>query len=146
MFVLYFAKLSEVTPPVCVASYCGASIAKADPMKVGFESWKLGLTGYLVGYIFVYNDALLMRGSIWQILTIVVLMSLISYLLAVGVSGYFKRKLNVYERFITFFMLALGVWITASPKFPKEIVAMVAVVGWVVYMVLDKTIFRKKMA
>lgn len=146
LFALYFAKLSEVTPPVCVASYCGASIAKADPMKVGYESWKLGLTGYLVGYIFIYNDALLMRGSIWQILTIVVLMSLISYLLAVGVSGYFKRKLNIYERFITFFMLALGVWITASPKFPKEIVAMIAVVGWVIYMVLDKTVFRKKMA
>lgn len=146
LFALYFAKLSEVTPPVCVASYCGASIAQADPMKVGFESWKLGLTGYIVGYIFVYNDALLMRGSIWQILTIIVLMTLISYLLSILISGYFTRKLKVYERVLTFVILALSIWATAAPKFPKEILAIVVFIAGVLYMLLNKFVLKKNEA
>lgn len=146
LFALYFAKLSEVTPPVCVASYCGASIAQADPMKVGFESWKLGLTGYIVGYVFIYNDALLMRGSIWQILTIIVLMTLISYLLSILISGYFTRKLKVYERVLTFVILALSIWATAAPKFPKEILAIVVFIAGVLYMLLNKFVLKKNEA
>ncbi|MGB9901265.1 MAG: TRAP transporter permease [Pseudothermotoga sp.] len=146
LFALYFAKLSEVTPPVCVASYCGASIAQADPMKVGFESWKLGLTGYIVGYIFIYNDALLMRGSVWQILTIIVLMTLISYLLSILISGYFTRKLKVYERVLTFVILALSIWATAAPKFPKEILAIVVFIAGVLYMLLNKFVLKKNEA
>ncbi|HOJ88273.1 MAG TPA: TRAP transporter fused permease subunit [Pseudothermotoga sp.] len=146
LFVLYFAQLSEVTPPVCVASYCGASIAQADPMKVGFESWKLGLTGYIVGYIFIYNDALLMRGSVWQILTIIVLMTLISYLLSILISGYFTRKLKVYERVLTFVILALSIWATATPKFPKEILAIVVFIAGVLYMLLNKFVLKKNEA
>ncbi|MEJ5229567.1 MAG: TRAP transporter permease, partial [Pseudothermotoga sp.] len=146
LFALYFAKLSEVTPPVCVASYCGASIAKADPMKVGFESWKLGLTGYLVGYIFVFNDALLMRGSLTQILAVIVLMTLISYLLAVAVAGYLKRKLQNFERIVVLFLLALSVWIITSPRFPKEIVAVVVVILAAIYFFFNRMIARKKEA
>ncbi|MGJ8455545.1 TRAP transporter permease [Pseudothermotoga sp. U03pept] len=146
LFALYFAKLSEVTPPVCVASYCGASIAKADPMKVGFESWKLGFTGYLVGYIFIFNDALLMRGSLTQILTVIVLMTLISYLLAIAVAGYLKRKLQNFERIAVLFLLALSVWVTTSSRFPKEIVALVVVILAAIYFLFNKTIARKKEA
>jgi len=144
MFALYFAKLSEVTPPVCVASYCAASIAGTDPMKVGFVSWRLALTGYLVGYIFIYNDALLLRGSIGEILTIIVLMSTISIALSVGVSGYFNRKLKPYEKLIAFLVVAFMVLASVYPGFPREIFAIgIAILG-VAYLILTRFLLKKE--
>jgi TRAP-type uncharacterized transport system fused permease subunit len=38
LFIFYFGMLSTITPPVCLAAYTAASLAKADPMKTGWES------------------------------------------------------------------------------------------------------------
>lgn len=142
MFALYFAKLSEVTPPVCVASYCAASIAGTDPMKVGFVSWKLALTGYLVGYIFVYNDALLLRGSLAEIATIIVLMTAISLVISVGVAGYFRKKLTFLERVLSFGVLTLLVLFSAFPGFPRGIVALVIALLGSGYLLFNRLILK----
>ena len=64
MFCFYYAILSFITPPVCVAAYAGANIAEADPMKTGFTSMKLGVVAFIVPVMFVYEPSLLWQGSL----------------------------------------------------------------------------------
>ncbi len=57
LFVLYFAVLSAITPPVALASYAGAGVAGASPTKVGWTAVRLGLAGFIVPFIFVFRRA-----------------------------------------------------------------------------------------
>ncbi len=123
LFVLYFAMLSEVTPPVCIASYCAASIAKANPMRVGFEGWKLTLTGYIVGYMFIYNRAILLKGTITEIIILCILMTGVSYFMAVVNSGYLYKPLNGFERslaaLVVVFLTISAAWTEIAQEFDR---------------------------
>jgi TRAP transporter 4TM/12TM fusion protein len=59
MFVFYFGIIADITPPVALAAYAGAGIAKSDPMKTGWIATKLAIGAFIVPYIFVYNPAML---------------------------------------------------------------------------------------
>ena len=61
LFVLYFAVLSAITPPVALASYAGAGVAGASPTKVGWTAVRLGLAGFIVPFIFVFSPSLLLE-------------------------------------------------------------------------------------
>ena len=65
MFVLYFAVLSCITPPVAIASYAAAAIADANAVKVGFQSVRLAFIAYIIPFLFVYNPVLLAQGGIF---------------------------------------------------------------------------------
>ncbi|MCR4426833.1 MAG: TRAP transporter permease [Firmicutes bacterium] len=60
LFIFYFGSLSHITPPVAIAAYAAAGIAQANPMRTGFTAWRLGLTGFIVPYIFVYGREILL--------------------------------------------------------------------------------------
>tara|TARA_B100000767_G_scaffold196819_1_gene183852 strand:- start:315 stop:1070 length:756 start_codon:yes stop_codon:yes gene_type:complete len=100
MFAFYFGVVSTITPPVALASFAAAAIAKSPPMATAFESSKVGIAKYIVPFAFIYNPSLLMEGPrIWSFY------SLISVLLAywcmtLGLEGWFNGKLNVYKRSI----------------------------------------------
>ncbi|MEM1510635.1 MAG: TRAP transporter fused permease subunit [Sulfolobales archaeon] len=75
-FVFYYAVLSAITPPVALAAYAAASLAKTDPMKVGLQSVKLAIAGLIAPFAFVYKPELLLVtsgsltiGFIWHIIT-----------------------------------------------------------------------------
>jgi TRAP-type uncharacterized transport system fused permease subunit len=94
MFVFYFAILADATPPVSVASYAAASIAGADPMRTGLAAFRLGLAGFLVGFSYLFSNALLMQGPPAEIVgqTLVYLFGLT--ILAAALSGFFRRDLG----------------------------------------------------
>jgi TRAP transporter 4TM/12TM fusion protein len=100
MFAFYFGVVSTITPPVALASFAAAAIAKSPPMATAFESSKVGIAKYIVPFAFIHNPSLLMEGPrIWSFY------SLISVLLAywcmtLGLEGWFNGKLNVYKRSI----------------------------------------------
>lgn len=123
MFVLYFAKLSEVTPPVCIASYCAASIANTNPMKVGFESWKLSLTGYIIGYLYIYNSAMMLKGQILDIISLCVLMTGICYLQAIAIAGYFRSPMKFPGKLITILAITFLTVVAAWAKMPRHLIA-----------------------
>jgi TRAP-type uncharacterized transport system fused permease subunit len=83
-----------VTPPVCVPAYCAASIAKSKPLQTGFEAFKLALAGFLIPYIFVFNQALLMRGTFLEVATVTLVLLVSIIFLAGGLSGYLFRPLK----------------------------------------------------
>jgi TRAP transporter 4TM/12TM fusion protein len=63
MFIFYFGAMSHITPPVAIAAYAAAGIANANPMKTGFTAWRLGLTGFIVPFMFVYGREILLGVS-----------------------------------------------------------------------------------
>jgi TRAP transporter 4TM/12TM fusion protein len=63
MFVFYFGIIADITPPVALAAYAGAGIAKADPFKTGVIASKLAVGAFIVPYIFVYSPAMLLIGT-----------------------------------------------------------------------------------
>ena len=113
LFVFYFAILAEVTPPVCIAAYCGAAIAGSKPMATGFEAAQLAIMGYLIPYIFVYNQALLMRGSAGIILATFLIMVVVSIVSASAFSGYLFRNMKLYQSLLMG-AVALGLTVLAA--------------------------------
>ena len=121
MFVFYYGIMAQITPPVCVASYTAAGIADADAMKTGISGMLYALVGFLVPFVFVYNPAILLEGSVVEIIIAGVQLMVGTYFLAVTVSGFFKTELNIVERILTF-IVALGF---ISPEVYSSIAALV---------------------
>lgn len=61
LFVVFFAVMSTVTPPVALAAFAAAPIAGADPIKTGFSAAKIGLAGFLIPFVFTYHPAILYK-------------------------------------------------------------------------------------
>jgi len=68
MFVFYFACISAITPPVALAAYAGAGLAKAKPIEVAFIACKLGITAFIVPFMFISGPSLLSVGPTGVIL------------------------------------------------------------------------------
>jgi len=99
LFAYYFACISCITPPVGVCFYAGASLAKADPMKTGWEATKLGLSGYIVPFMFVYAPALILRPVGWETAYMFVLAVIAAIVASAGVAAYwFGHRLPWWER------------------------------------------------
>ena len=69
MFVYFYAILSVITPPVCLAAFAGAAIAETNAMKTGVTAMKLGIVAFIIPFMFVFEPALLMQGSTTEIVT-----------------------------------------------------------------------------
>lgn len=61
LFVVFFAVISTVTPPVALAAFAAAPIAGADPMRTGLQAARLSLAGFLIPFVFVYHPAMLYK-------------------------------------------------------------------------------------
>ncbi|MDR1946703.1 MAG: TRAP transporter permease [Desulfovibrio sp.] len=108
LFVFYFGIVADITPPVALAAFAGAGIAGSNPLKTGFEAFRLGIAAYLVPFIFVLNPVLVMvqpegTGTAFFILlalkaagTAVVGMVCI----AIGLTGYFRVRCRPWERIL----------------------------------------------
>lgn len=68
LFVFYFACISAITPPVCAAVYTACGFSGTDVMKTGRIATLLGISAYIVPFIFVYHPVLLMKGTPFDIL------------------------------------------------------------------------------
>jgi TRAP transporter 4TM/12TM fusion protein len=100
LFIFYFGCMSLVTPPVALAAYAAAVIAKADFWQTGWESSRLGIVGYIVPFIFVYQPALLLHGSTGEVLLAATTAILGTVALAGAVSGYFFGNISWWQRVV----------------------------------------------
>lgn len=112
LFVFYFAILSAITPPVALAAYAAAGIAKDDPMKIGFTAVKLTMGAFLVPFLFALSPTLLAKGSFISIAwsTFTALIGITA--LAGGSIGFVLKAATVWERALliagAFLMLHVG--------------------------------------
>jgi TRAP-type uncharacterized transport system fused permease subunit len=130
MFVYYFAILAGVTPPVCIAAYCGAAIAGSKPLETGFESFKLALVAFIVPFVFVYNEGLLMQGPVFGILTVTTLLLICVILSAGALSGYLFQRMGIFGRIITLSIAMLSAFLCTFREMTHQPLMFVAAVGF----------------
>jgi TRAP transporter 4TM/12TM fusion protein len=98
LFAFYYACLCNITPPVALAAYAGASLAGSDPMITGWKAVRFGLCGFIVPFMFVFGPPLILIGSVPEIILAVLTACIGAYLLAVGLMGYqFTRTSLIFR-------------------------------------------------
>jgi TRAP-type uncharacterized transport system fused permease subunit len=98
MFAFYFAVLSAITPPVALAVYAAAGIAKSDLWRSGWAAVKIGAAGFIVPFMLIYEPALLMIGTWPSIIGAFITASCGILLFAAGLHGYFLTAANYWQR------------------------------------------------
>jgi len=109
LFLLYFASISAITPPVAVASYAAAGIANENPMKVSLVAFKLGILGFILPFAFAFNQDYL--SITFSFTTLVMMLSafVVSYALAIVLQGYVEKKITIVERFLYLGIAAVAI-------------------------------------
>ncbi|QCK86282.1 TRAP transporter fused permease subunit [Phreatobacter aquaticus] len=98
MFVFYFSILADATPPVSVASYAAASIARCSPMAAGVVAFRLAIAGFVVGFSYLHSSALLLQDSWSEIIGEFLANAAGLTLLAAGFFGFFRAPLPMALR------------------------------------------------
>jgi len=100
LFIFYFAIISALTPPVCVAVFTASIIAQTDWLKVAWVAIKLSIISYIMPFLFVYNPVFLLKGDFVEII-IAILTAFIGILfISSGMVGYFNRRINIISRLL----------------------------------------------
>jgi TRAP transporter 4TM/12TM fusion protein len=123
LFMLYFACLSAITPPVAVANFAAAAIAGANPMALGPYAVKLAIGGFILPFYFLFNPGLNMEGGVVYILECtgfaIAMVTFASY----AMQGYIGLREIAWP--LRLLLFACGV-ATVSPRFDITTVATVA--------------------
>lgn len=98
MFILYFAVLSAITPPVAVAAFAASAIADAKPLGIAVGAVKLAITAFVVPFAFMYGEGLLLEGPITGIILNCLTASLGVIVLSAGIEGYWRAPLSGIAR------------------------------------------------
>jgi len=108
MFVFYFGMLANLTPPVALAAFAGAGIAGGNTTKTGIQAVKIALAGFVVPYIFAFNNSLLLIDTTIPEASLVIATAVVGvFALGVGVEGYLFRPTSPLVR-ILFFVSAFA--------------------------------------
>jgi TRAP-type uncharacterized transport system fused permease subunit len=97
-FIFYFACISALTPPVALAAFAAAAIARAPMWEVGLQSVRFSIAGYIIPYMFVYGPPLLLQGSWIEITWAVITAALGTLALAAGVQGWLLKRPGLLQR------------------------------------------------
>jgi len=108
MFIFYFATLSAITPPVALAAYAGASIAKAPIMKTGWTAARLGIIAFIIPFCFIEEPAILGTGGLLDSLTTLVPFLAGAACLSFGSEGYLFGHIKNNILRISFLIIGLG--------------------------------------
>jgi TRAP transporter 4TM/12TM fusion protein len=103
MFVFYFGIMADLTPPVALAAFAAASIAKDSPMKIGFKATQIAIAGFVVPFMAVYDPALMLQGDAGWTATVYVLSKALLAIVLWGAAaiGYLRGDLNPAERIVS---------------------------------------------
>jgi TRAP transporter 4TM/12TM fusion protein len=113
MIVFWYSQDANVTPPVSLASFAGAGIAKANPMKTALTSWKLAKGIYIIPIIMAYRPLLGMGKTYellhWEVILTMVTTTLGLVAFASAIERYFLRKATLVETLL-FWVAAVGLF------------------------------------
>jgi TRAP-type uncharacterized transport system fused permease subunit len=130
LFVFYFGIIADLTPPVALAAYAGAAIARAK--KTGVIATRLAIGAFILPYIYVMSPQLLLidvtfLGVLQPIITSIVGMSA----LGAALTGFLLRPLSVIERLV---LVAAGLCLV-DPGLLTDLIGLAAVAGVVLYQI-----------
>lgn len=131
MFVFYFGIMADLTPPVALAAFAAASIARESPMKIGLKAIQIAIAGFTIPFIAVYDPALMLQGSpsLGAIVYVVFKCMLAIVLWGNTVVGYLFIPTRPWER--VWSLLAAGLLIASVPLSDDIGFALAAAfIGW----------------
>jgi len=134
-FVFYYGVLADITPPVALAAYAGASMAGADPFRTGNTAFRLAMAKALVPFVFVYSPAMLIvtQGFTWAEFietTAGCLLGIV--MLAVALTGYGLTFMGVWARLLLFVASILVI----APSRTATIVGLLLALPVVVHQIM----------
>ena len=99
MFVFYFGIMADLTPPVALAAFAAAPIARESGLKIGLQAVRIAIAGFIVPYMAVYSPALMLQGGDWLATAWVVFKALVAIgMWGAGSIGFLLGPLNWLER------------------------------------------------
>jgi len=108
MFVFYFGIMADLTPPVALAAFAAAPIARESGLKIGVQALRVAIAGFIVPYMAVYAPALMLQGGGWLDTGYVVLKAIVAIVLWGGAAiGHWLAPLRWFERVLAFVAAAL---------------------------------------
>ena len=130
-FVFYFGIVADITPPVALAAYAGAAIAKSNPMKTGVTATKLAVAAFIVPYIFAYNPVMLFENvdGWWHVAQISVTAVMGLFGVAAALNGYLYRHIHWTLRLV----LVAGGLCMMIPGTLTDVVGLVLVLAVIFY-------------
>lgn len=143
LYILYFGMMSMITPPIAIASFAAASIAKAPPMATAMASVKFGWSAFIIPFLFVFSPTLILVGEPASIAQALVTAVVGVWMVSAGLAGYFLSRLSLLSRglFIVFGLLAL----IPAETFPGAVYTdIIGVLGGMVLFVLEVRRARQK--
>ncbi|HET9714922.1 MAG TPA: TRAP transporter permease [Pseudolabrys sp.] len=124
MFIFYFSCIAAITPPVALAAYAAAGIARANPHSVGIAAVKIGIVAFVVPYMFAYAPTLLMQGSFIEVGIDFCAAVFGTYLISVGIQGHSFLPHNKIERAVAI----VGGLLLIKPGLTSDLVGLLAAV------------------
>ena len=129
-FVFYFGIVADITPPVALAAYAGSAIAKADPMRTGFNATKLAIAAFIVPYIFAMNPAMLFIDTTAFEVVQIVISSLVGLFgVASALNGFLYRSVNWLFRIL----LVAGGLCMMVPGTLTDVIGLAIIVAVILY-------------
>lgn len=122
LFLLYFGALSTITPPVALSVFAASGISGAGVWETGWDAVKLASTGFIIPFIFAFDNSLLLNGPVGQVIIAIVTALLGCIVLSMSVSGWMIRRLNVPTRLI---LLVAGVMLIISGNLLVSLIGLV---------------------
>jgi len=133
LFVFYYSILSMITPPVALAAYAAAGLAGASVTKTGWAGFRLSFVCFLIPFVFIYDEGMLLKGPLDGILIAsgTTVLGIIAW--AAFLAGYFLGPLNRIERAV-FFVVSIGLIApTVAGTWIPTLVAFAVIVGWRIF-------------
>ncbi len=142
MFVFYFGIVADITPPVALAAYAGAAIAKAPPMKTALNATRLAIAAFVIPYVFAYNNALIFIGdfNFFDVASITISASLGMLSIAAGLMGYLIHDLKWFSRVL----LVIGGLLMVIPGTVTDLMGLALLVA--VFLLQKAEIAKEKKA
>ncbi|MEW6624246.1 MAG: TRAP transporter permease [Bacillota bacterium] len=141
MFVLIYACLSNITPPVALSSYVAAGLAGADQNRTSYIAIRLGLTGFIIPFFFIFDPVLLFDGKqVWQSLLAAATATVGVTALASGIQGWLMDKTNLIQR-LGLFVIA---YLTITPRLEFDIVGICLFAGIIAWQKFTIAVSRQR--
>jgi TRAP transporter 4TM/12TM fusion protein len=121
MFAFYFAILSAITPPVALAVFAAAGLAKSDLWATGWQAVRIAAATYIVPFMFIYEPSLMLIGDWFESVTSTVSAVIGVMCLAAGLQGYLLREARWWERAV----LVVAALLLIKPGYISDAIGLV---------------------
>jgi TRAP transporter 4TM/12TM fusion protein len=136
MIVFWYSQDANVTPPVALASFAGAGVAGANPMRCAFSSWKIAKGLYIIPIIMAYQP-LLLDGPFWEVVRTIVF----SFLGLIAFTSFLEAYLFHRTNFIEWFLMGVATFLLLLPSVYSDFIGFVL---FLTVVLTQKLIWKKE--